>query len=169
MTLSVMLLVVPLLIPSQQPIQGSAESEMRELINLVVNDAMIAEVMQQATDVAYTMVRQGLQSRLKHEVNAAEEEKLRAAIHRAMSETVPKNLWQDAFIPIYMRAFTHAEVVELLKFYKTRLGRKLLEVTPKLTHDGAQAGKELFEAHTDEFLSRFIEAIGKSFIEEISK
>src|SRR5262245_49282971 len=83
------------------PPQSKAELVTRDLVNLLVNDAMIGAITQQATDIAYTMGKQGLQSQLKRDLNVTEEEKLKSAIQRTMAEIFPKRLWQDALVPVY--------------------------------------------------------------------
>lgn len=45
-------------------------------------------------------------------------------------------------VGIYARHFTHEEVVALLNFYNTDVGRKTISVMPKLAQEGAAAGQE---------------------------
>ncbi|MDR1315784.1 MAG: DUF2059 domain-containing protein [Spirochaetales bacterium] len=41
----------------------------------------------------------------------------------------------DAFIPIYAKYYTHDEVMQLIEFYRTPLGRKTIELTPAITEE----------------------------------
>ena len=45
-------------------------------------------------------------------------------------------------VDAYSRVLTHADVKQLLDFYATPLGRRLIEVTPLLQQAGSQAGRE---------------------------
>jgi len=44
-------------------------------------------------------------------------------------------------VPVYARAFELSELEELLRFYNSPVGRKLLEVQPGLTRESVQAGQ----------------------------
>ncbi len=48
-------------------------------------------------------------------------------------------------IPIYSQYFTDSELKELTLFYKSPLGRKLLEVTPKIMQDSTDATAAYFQ------------------------
>lgn len=53
----------------------------------------------------------------------------------------PKGLI-SRMVPIYARNFTHEEINGLLAFYDTDLGRKSIEVMPKLMQEAMTVGKE---------------------------
>ena len=56
---------------------------------------------------------------------------------------------KDDYIDLYMDKFTEEELVELGEFYKTDLGKKLMEQTPELVLRGMSIGqKKLFEKQT---------------------
>lgn len=67
---------------------------------------------------------------------------------------VPADFWErflagvdtgellDLMVPIYARHFTRAEIEELLAFYRTPLGRKLVAELPAITHESTMAGYE---------------------------
>jgi hypothetical protein len=44
-------------------------------------------------------------------------------------------------VPLYARAFQISELEDLLRFYNSPVGRRLLEVQPALTRESAQAGQ----------------------------
>ena len=48
----------------------------------------------------------------------------------------------DEIIPIYARHFTHQDVLDMIAFYETPLGRKTLEVTPKIMQESMQLGQQ---------------------------
>jgi hypothetical protein len=52
-----------------------------------------------------------------------------------------KESYQPYFYPIYHRYFTFEEIKELIIFYQTPLGRKLVAVTPKLARESIKAEK----------------------------
>ncbi len=67
-----------------------------------------------------------------------------------IQEEVIKIVKEEAFkeggllsmvIPIYDKYFTHDEIKELLKFYKTDIGRKTISVMPSLLQESMMAGR----------------------------
>lgn len=48
----------------------------------------------------------------------------------------------DLIVPIYARHFTRAEIEELLAFYRTPLGQKLVAKQPAIIHESTMAGYE---------------------------
>lgn len=67
---------------------------------------------------------------------------------------VPEKFWQDtreslninemleAMAPVHARYFTEGEVKELIHFYESPLGRKLTEVTPKISEESMVEGQK---------------------------
>jgi hypothetical protein len=45
-------------------------------------------------------------------------------------------------LPIYDKHYTHKEIEQLIKFYKTPLGRKISEVGPQITQEAMEAGQK---------------------------
>lgn len=74
---------------------------------------------------------------------------------RAANPSIPAVFWDrfiaaardqraallDTMVPIYDRHFTLADLTELLRFYETPAGERLLEVTPLITRDAMLAGQ----------------------------
>jgi hypothetical protein len=48
----------------------------------------------------------------------------------------------DAFVPIYAKYYTHDEVMQLIAFYRTPLGRKTIELTPAITEESLTISME---------------------------
>ena len=57
---------------------------------------------------------------------------------------------QDDFAKLYMKAFSEAEMKQLVAFYKTPVGKKALNEMPSLMQQGAQLGMERVQAHMGE-------------------
>jgi hypothetical protein len=68
--------------------------------------------------------------------------------------SVPQNVWDlfrekidiDDFIKlhvaIYDRHFTHEEIKELIRFYESPIGRRVIEETPAMTEESMIAGQQ---------------------------
>ena len=48
----------------------------------------------------------------------------------------------DACIPAYDRYYSHEEIKQLIEFYKTPLGKRVVEITPLLTQDTMAIGQK---------------------------
>ena len=76
-------------------------------------------------------------------------------------EWAEKHLTWEVMAPpmsaVYAEKFTEPELRELIAFYRTPAGRKLVEVTPELTQRGAQIGAEVAQRYMSE-LQEMIQA-----------
>ena len=82
---------------------------------------------------------------------------------------VPEKFWKefraevnadklsDLAVPIYAKYFTHKDVTELIKFYESPLGAKLLKYQPKVMEE------------TAEFANRWGEDLGRGLVEKLEK
>jgi hypothetical protein len=67
----------------------------------------------------------------------------------------------DAIIPIYQRHFTTADIEELIRFYSSRVGQKMLREQPQLVKESMQAGAAIQEKRMDEMMIKVRERIQK--------
>ena len=86
-------------------------------------------------------------------------------------EWANKYLTWNAMLPevakLYKETFTESEIRELLAFYKTPVGQKLLVKIPELTQKSFSIGSSIGQAHSAE-LRQMIEAKAKQ-LDELSK
>jgi uncharacterized protein len=86
-----------------------------------------------------------------------------APFRGAMKEFFTKHMsWdslKDDLITIYTDAFTEEELKEILAFYRTRVGRKMVEKTPDLLSKGMQLGVRRVQENQGE-LRRMIQDAG---------
>jgi len=66
------------------------------------------------------------------------EEEIIATFHE---EIIEKESFNSLFYPIYHKHLTLEELFEIIRFYKTTIGRKLISLMPILTQEGMEAGK----------------------------
>ncbi len=67
---------------------------------------------------------------------------------------VPEKFWSDVMkevkgddlikliIPIYDKYFTHDDIKELIKFYNTPIGKKVIKLLPQITRESMEAGQK---------------------------
>ena len=83
--------------------------------------------------------------------------------------SVPAEFWQKVreeikaadlitmVIPVYAKHFTEDDIDQLVKFYKTPIGQKLIAATPEITTEAMQAGREWGEKITKKVLDELKE------------
>ena len=67
----------------------------------------------------------------------------------------------DRTIPVYDKHFTHAEIRELLAFYRTAIGRKTIAVLPKVVGESMVLGEKWGESLRPEIEKRVAAALRK--------
>ncbi len=67
---------------------------------------------------------------------------------------VPENVWKkiksswdfnvliDLLVPVYDKVFTHGEIVEIIKMYRTSIGKKLIESGQEIISSAMKAGEK---------------------------
>jgi len=71
----------------------------------------------------------------------------------------------EMMYPIYGSRFTETELTELIEFYRTPLGKKLIRVLPEITQEGIQAGQMLGQTLAPEIERRILTRLRGSGIE----
>jgi len=61
-----------------------------------------------------------------------------------------------AYIPLYDKYYTHDEIKQLITFYETPLGQKVVEVTPVLTQESMAIGQAWGERLGQEIVNELI-------------
>lgn len=61
-------------------------------------------------------------------------------------ELVEKKTLQELIYPLYHKYLTHSDIKELIRFYKTPVGKKAISVMPQLTRESMQAGQKWGQA-----------------------
>lgn len=65
---------------------------------------------------------------------------------------------QEEFVTLYARNFTEAEIKQIVVFYKTPVGKKTLQLMPKLMQEGAEVGMKRVQDHMPELMQMLDQA-----------
>lgn len=63
----------------------------------------------------------------------------------------------DMMIPIYDKYYTHDDIRDLIKFYESPVGRKMIETMPLVLQESMQAGQEWGRALSEKMLQKLKE------------
>lgn len=61
---------------------------------------------------------------------------------------------EPEFVTLYMKAFTEAEMKQMLAFYRTPIGKKALRETPRLMQQGGQIGAKRVQENMSELMQQ---------------
>ena len=83
--------------------------------------------------------------------------------------TVPSEFWEkvkaeingpdliNMLVPVYSKYYTESELDELIKFYKTPIGQKVLAVTPEIMRESMQLGQSWGRKIADKIIKELTE------------
>ncbi len=57
---------------------------------------------------------------------------------------------RDDYVELYASVYTEKELKDLIKFYRTPLGKKVVATTPELTAKGTELGQRIVAEHMTE-------------------
>ena len=124
-------------VAASQCLEAPTDADVRTLleVNGAVNlSSQIGPVVSQQIIAALRQANPGLSAR----VDAVVQE----VVSSYLREQVVKGHLIDKFIPIYTKNFTQADIQQLIAFYRSPLGKKLVGSMPAITADSARIGQE---------------------------
>lgn len=77
-----------------------------------------------------------------------------------MEEFLPWEIVEPEYVRVYQDAFTEAELRELIAFYSTPIGRRLVDATPQISRDAMALTQKLMQPHMPELQRRMMAAMG---------
>ena len=118
----------------------------RELGRMLTGDSFEL-VLTQAMRALVPFTRSMAERELKRPLTEAEEAALTTAFRRSFEQTYPRTLWEDETAQILARSFSEPELGELLQFYRSPVGQRLLALNSSLM----LAGERIFKSREAEF------------------
>jgi len=141
--------------------EPNPSARQRELIDKLLASIKIDEMTGSVIDSMYA----GIQEQFLKDAAArgndpddiAEAKELFEAF-RARSRAVNFGaLLHEAFVRIYAKYFTEEEIVDISAFYASPIGKKMVELTPRLMADGMKAGTDNLEPKMREVMAEVME------------
>jgi hypothetical protein len=83
-----------------------------------------------------------------------------------MMADMPLNELIEAMVPIYRRHLNKSDVNEVIRFYSSTVGQKLLREQPQMIQEGMQAGVEIQQKRMDQMMAKIRERTEKMAEEE---
>ena len=104
------------------------------------------------------MVEQVLDAQIEQAPQIAH---LKAPMRRFFQKYMSWESLRPAIVKMYTEAYTKSELEELVAFYRTDVGRKSIEVMPKLMKEGGELGAQRVREHLGELQEMLTEHMDK--------
>lgn len=122
--------------PTQSKIDPAKEADIRRLIQISgaakIGDQMMGQMMGPLRNVFSSIVKDDQRLEIM----------LQDMLRRFQKVMTGERLVEE-IIPIYDRYLTHEDIQGLIAFYATSLGKKMLDMTPKIMADSMESGSKL--------------------------
>lgn len=134
---------------AQQPISESHEAAVLELFELMDLEAQTRA----AFEAAFAGGAGGTPQQ------AAAREAMRDVMVEFHEEYMSWETMRPQYVRMYAEVFTEPEVRELIAFYRTPIGRKLVEATPVVMRRSMEIGQRIMQEHGAELQRMLMERI----------
>lgn len=137
----------------------------QEIATFEVEHGAFDSALDRGANIALSASLVTLGEQLKRPTTEADKERLQGIIREALAEFMTKEAWIEVESAVYARHLTLAELGDLMAFYKTASGGKLITVQSALTAEMSDEAEKIFAANRESFVKRVGEAVDKAFPE----
>jgi hypothetical protein len=164
--LSFILLVCSSVCFAQQTI-APAEKPSREEVLKYLNALHVRETMDQMMVGMKKQMKAGVEEGFKHKVpNATPEQLAKAsALFDDVFTEINTDEMIDAIIPIYQEHVSKADLQQILAFYQSPVGQRLLSEQPAMMQESMQKGADLMKTKLPTIFKKLDERLAKEFPE----
>ena len=135
--------------------------KLMDLLQIRKNMALMMDGMKQA-------MKQGAEQAFRERVPNPTPKQLEAlnGMVEDMMGDMPLDEMVEAMVPIYRRHLSKTDVDEIIRFYSSAVGQRLLREQPQMIQEGMQAGVEIQQKRMDQMLAKIRERTQKMAEEE---
>jgi hypothetical protein len=149
--------------------QTSADAPTRDQVMTLLELLQVRKTMSVMLESMKQVMREGAERSFRERVPNPTPKQL-AALHGMFDDIVDATSMDDminALIPIYQRHLTKADIEEMIRFYSSPTGQKLLHEQPAIIQESMQAGAEVQQRRMDEIKAKIQQRMQQ--IEEASQ
>lgn len=150
------------------PITDSPEARLeqaRALTTLEVESGALDNMLDEGAALAREATADMLMLELEREPSDEDLAQLEAIIRANLAEFLTADLWKETVAVVYAENFTAAELQEVVTFYSSSTGRKVLGLQRSLDTAVGDAVEAVLEDYQDEFAARIDAALEERFPE----
>ncbi len=115
-------------------------------------DSMMANMTQELPDMIISSVERQMPG-LTPEQRSAVRDYATKSVQDTM-KNVPFQQLLDAMAPVYRKHFTHADIQQVVAFYRTPVGRKMIDKMPEVSAESMQASMPLMQKWVEEQMTQ---------------
>ena len=142
----------------------TAEEAAEELARLSIELGSLDAAVGRAADWTWSASLDALTLELGREPSEEENDRGRAILREVLAEFLTPELWEESIARVYMDRFTAVELNEMVRFYGSPVGRKVLTLEGEVTDAvDEEIGEALGEERLEEFITRVDDALGAEF------
>lgn len=142
----------------------TAEEAAQELSRLSIEQGALDSALGRAADWTWSASTDALTLELGREPSEEENDRGRAILREVLAEFLTPGLWEESITSVYVDRFTAAELNEIVRFYSSPVGRKVLSLEGEVTDAvDDKIGEALGEERLEEFIARVDEALRVEF------
>jgi hypothetical protein len=141
------------------------EEAARALAELSVELGSLEQALDRATTSAWEATEPPLTLQLGRELNDDESEWVSAMLRATLAEYMTGDIWQDAVTRVYGQHFSAVEIEQLIEFYGSPLGRKMLSHGDELAQQIDDDMRERLDAKIEEFIGQVDTKLAEKFEE----
>jgi hypothetical protein len=139
----------------------TADEAAQELARLSIELGSRDGALDRAADWTWSASTDALTLELGREPTEDENVRGRAILREVIGEFLTPDLWKESIARVYAERFTATELNEMVRFYASPVGRKVLTLEDEITDEVDDAfGEALGEARLEELITRIDEALG---------
>jgi len=146
----------------------AADAPTRDQVMKLLDLLQIRKSMALMMDGMKQAMKQGAQETFRERVpnpTPKQLEALNGMVDDLMAD-MPLDEMIEAMVPIYRRHLSKTDVDEVIRFYSSAVGQKLLREQPQMIQEGMQAGGEIQQKRMDQMMAKIRERTEKMAEEE---
>jgi len=146
----------------------AADAPTRDQVMKLLDLLQIRKSMSLMMDGMKQAMKQGAQETFRERVpnpTPKQLEALNGMVDDLMAD-MPLDELIEAMVPIYRRHLSKSDVDEVIRFYSSAVGQKLLREQPQMIQEGMQAGLEIQQKRMDQMMAKIRERTKKMAEEE---
>ena len=141
------LVLTAVMLPAQQMDDPASKEDVQKLLDVMQSRKLTAAIFdvlkQQMPGMVSSLITKNLPT-----ATAEEKDKVQIFVsnmYQKMFDSMPIEEMAAATIPIYQRHFTHADIQQLVQFYSSPIGQKVITELPRVTTEAMQAQNPLLQ------------------------
>jgi hypothetical protein len=136
-------------------VQTSTDAPTRDQVMTLLELLQVRKTMAVMLDSMKQLMRDGAERSFRERVPNPTPKQL-AALHGMFDDIMDASMDDmiNALIPIYQRHLTKSDIDEMIRFYSSSVGQKLLHEQPAIIQESMQAGAEVQQRRMDEIKAK---------------